>query len=240
TVVFAVGDRVDERFGLPYKDGLYVTAPEAAQDAGAAYQVWDPQTLQPITGIYVVGWARRASDGVVGRARLDAETRIKRARRGLASIPKRSSAEAEHVISAVLDELARGGTAFVTYPEVLRIEEAERRRATEAGVEEHKFKSDEERLALLRRQLTARRRPNSSSAAAPIPYAAARSSGSLPARHGQKTAPLGKGECISPKSVATAQPPNTAAARPSRPSMIETSAHPQRRPVTTKPLPSAS
>ncbi|HMB35230.1 MAG TPA: FAD-dependent oxidoreductase [Methylomirabilota bacterium] len=151
TVVFAVGDRVDERFGLPYKDGLYVTAPEAAQDAGAAYQVWDPETQQPITGIYVVGWARRASDGVVGRARLDAETGIKRVLAGLASIPKRSSADAEQVISAVLDELARSGTAFVTYPEVLRIEEAERRRAIEAGIEEHKFKSDEEMLALLRR-----------------------------------------------------------------------------------------
>jgi len=151
TVVFAVGDRVEERFGLPYKDGLYVTAPEAAQDAGAAYQVWDPQTQQPITGVYVVGWARRASDGVVGRARLDAETGIKRVLAGLASTPKHSSAEAERVISALLDKLARDGTAFVTYPEVLRIEEEERRHATEAGVEEHKFKSDQDMLAHLGR-----------------------------------------------------------------------------------------
>src|SRR5262249_23620393 len=155
-------------------------------------------------------------------ARLDAETGIKRVLAGLASAPKRSRAEAERVISALLDKLARGRTVFVTYPEVLRIEEAERRRATEAGGEEHKVKSDEEMLALLGRYPTARPRASRSSAAAPIPYAAARSSGSLcPARHGQKTAPLGKGECISPKRVATAQPPNTAAARPSRPSMIE-------------------
>jgi ferredoxin/flavodoxin---NADP+ reductase len=151
TVVFAVGDRVDERFGLPYKDGLYVTAPEAGQDAGAAYQVWEPQTQQPIAGVYVVGWARRASEGVVGRARLDAETGIKRVLAGLASTPKRSGAEAERVVRAVLDKLTQGGTTFVTYPEVLRIEEAERRRATEAGVEENKFKSDAEMLALLGR-----------------------------------------------------------------------------------------
>jgi NADPH-dependent glutamate synthase beta subunit-like oxidoreductase len=44
TVVFAVGDRVDERFGLPYKDGLYVTAPNAQEDPGAAYEVWDPES----------------------------------------------------------------------------------------------------------------------------------------------------------------------------------------------------
>ncbi len=74
TVVFAVGDRVDPRFGLPYKDGLYVTTPNAEQDPGAAYEVWDPESKRPLTGVFVVGWSRRASDGVVGRARLDAET----------------------------------------------------------------------------------------------------------------------------------------------------------------------
>src|SRR6266403_1156412 len=41
TVVFAVGDRVDERFGLPYREGLYVTAPAPERDPSAAYQVWD-------------------------------------------------------------------------------------------------------------------------------------------------------------------------------------------------------
>ena len=44
TVVFAVGDRVDERFGLPYKDGLYVTTPNAERDPGAAYVVSGSQT----------------------------------------------------------------------------------------------------------------------------------------------------------------------------------------------------
>ena len=151
TVVFAVGDRVDERFGLPYRDGLYVTMPDVSQDAGAAYQVWDPETQQPIAGVYVVGWARRASDGVVGRARLDAETGIKRVLAGIASVPKRSIVEAERVVAATLDKLSERGTAYVTYPEVLRIEEAERARATQAGVEEHKFTSDAEMLALLGR-----------------------------------------------------------------------------------------
>src|SRR6266545_940434 len=46
TVVFAVGDRVDESAGLPYKDGLYVTAPGG--EPSAAYQVWDPATQRPL------------------------------------------------------------------------------------------------------------------------------------------------------------------------------------------------
>jgi ferredoxin--NADP+ reductase len=151
TVVFAVGDRVDERFGLPYKDGLYVTSPEAGQDPGAAYQVWDPDTGQPLAGVFVVGWARRASDGVVGRARLDAETGIKRVVAWLASRPKRPAAEAERVLAAGIAALEKTAVPYVTYQDVLRIEEEERARAAQAGVEEHKFKSDAEMLALLRR-----------------------------------------------------------------------------------------
>src|SRR5499426_543683 len=149
TVVFAVGDRVDERFGLPYKDGLYVTAPEAAQDAGAAYQVWDPQTQQPITGVYVVGWARRASDGVVGRARLDAETGIKHVLADLAARPRRARAEADALVARVTDALRGRGARPVTYGEVTAIETQERARAAAAGVEELKFASDREMLALI-------------------------------------------------------------------------------------------
>jgi ferredoxin--NADP+ reductase len=151
TVVFAVGDRVDERFGLPYKDGLYVTVPDVSQDPGGAYQVWDPRTGQAVAGVFVVGWARRASDGVVGRARLDAETGTKRVLAWLASRPRRTPAEAEGVVAAAVETLRRAGVDLVTYQDVLRIEEAERARATAKGVEEHKFKSDAEMLALLGR-----------------------------------------------------------------------------------------
>jgi ferredoxin/flavodoxin---NADP+ reductase len=150
TVVFAVGDRVDEQFGLPYKDGLYLTAPDTEQDPGAAYEVWDPETKRPWPGVFVVGWSRRASDGVVGRAKLDAETGVKRVLAWLATRPKRSAAEAERVIAGVIAALEKAGAPFVTYQDVLRIEAEERARAEQAGVEELKFKSDEEMLDVLR------------------------------------------------------------------------------------------
>lgn len=151
TVVFAVGDRVDERFGLPYKEGLYVTAPGAEQDPAAAYQVWDPEQGQPLAGIFVVGWARRASDGVVGRAKLDAETGIKHVVAWLQARPKRPAAEAQRVLDAVSAVLRKAGASPVTYADVQRIEAEERARAGLARVEELKFKSDDEMLALLRR-----------------------------------------------------------------------------------------
>ena len=151
TVVFAVGDRVDERFGLPYRDGLYVTAPTAEQDPGAAYEVWDHEGKQPLPGTFVVGWSRRASDGVVGRARLDAETGVKRVVASLASKPKRPVADAEALIAEVVESLRNAKGQPVTYDDVRRIEEEERSRAAQAGVEELKFKSDAEMLALIRR-----------------------------------------------------------------------------------------
>jgi len=149
TVVFAVGDRVDEGVGLPYREGLYVTAPGAEQDPAAAYQVWDPTHGQPLADVFVVGWARRASDGVVGRARLDAETGIKHIVKILSSRPTRSPSSAERPVTAIMDELRKASARPVTYDEVLRIEAAERERARREGVEESKFASDDEMLALL-------------------------------------------------------------------------------------------
>ena len=148
TVVFAVGDRVDEHAGLPYKDGLYLTAP--GDDPAAAYQVLDPAAGKAQPGVYVVGWARRASEGVVGRARLDAETGIKHILPYLAEQPKRSRADAERAIEALTRTLAARGAEVVDYPAVQRLEAAEKAQATADKVEEFKFRSDREMLDLLR------------------------------------------------------------------------------------------
>ncbi|HKZ09024.1 MAG TPA: FAD-dependent oxidoreductase [Methylomirabilota bacterium] len=146
TVVFAVGDRVDPAVGLPYRDGLYVTRP----GPDPVYQVWDPATRQDLPGVYVVGWARRASDGVVGRARLDAETGVKQVLAEVATRPPRPAAEAERVIAGLVDTLKARGAAVVPYADVVRIETAERERAAKAGVEEDKFSANRDMLALLR------------------------------------------------------------------------------------------
>lgn len=148
TVVFAVGDRVDEHAGLPYKDGLYLTVP--GEDPASAYQVLDPAAGKAQPGVYVVGWARRASEGVVGRARLDAETGIKHVAAFLAARPKRPLAEAERAIDTLRRTLAGRGVAVVDYPAVLRLEAAERARAAALKIEEFKFASDREMLDLLR------------------------------------------------------------------------------------------
>jgi len=148
TVVFAVGDRVDENAGLPYRDGLYLTVP--GDDPAGAYQVLDETAGKARAGVYVVGWARKASDGVVGRARLDAETGIRHVAAFLAERPKRPLAEAERGVDGLRRALAERGTAVVDYPAVQRLEAVERARATADRVEEFKFSSDREMLDQLR------------------------------------------------------------------------------------------
>jgi ferredoxin/flavodoxin---NADP+ reductase len=149
TVVFAVGDRVDEHSGLPYRDGLYLTAP--GDDPAAAYQVLDPAAGRAQPGAFVVGWARRASDGVVGRARLDAETGIKHVVAYLADRPRRARADAERVVDTLRRTLVERGSVVVDYAAVQRLESAEKARAAADKVEEFKFASDREMLEAIGR-----------------------------------------------------------------------------------------
>jgi ferredoxin--NADP+ reductase len=151
SVVFAVGDRVDETVGLPYRDGLYVTSPLDQKNPGAAYEVWDPERQQPVPLTFVVGWARRASDGVVGRARLDAETGVKHVLSRLAARPPRSQAEADHLIECVIELVRSRGGKPVSYDDVQVIEAHERARAASSHAPEFKFGTDREMLHLLRR-----------------------------------------------------------------------------------------
>lgn len=149
SVVFAVGDRVDEALGLPYADGLYLTQPVSEGDPAAAYRVWDQGAGRVLDGVFVVGWARRASDGVVGRARLDAETGVKHVLSYLADRPGHSLEESERLTSLLRDRMRAGGARVVTYAEVRRIEAEESARAQAAGLPEFKFASNVEMLAVL-------------------------------------------------------------------------------------------
>lgn len=75
SVVFAVGDRVDEAVGLPYKNGVFVTNPvKTGNDPDdALFQAYDEASGRVMDGVFLVGWARKASEGLVGVAKRDGE-----------------------------------------------------------------------------------------------------------------------------------------------------------------------
>jgi ferredoxin--NADP+ reductase len=75
SVVFAVGDRVDDTVGLPYKNGVYVTNPtKTGNDPDdSLFQAYDEKSGQVVDGVFLAGWARKASEGLVGIAKRDGD-----------------------------------------------------------------------------------------------------------------------------------------------------------------------
>jgi ferredoxin--NADP+ reductase len=74
-VVFAVGDKVDETVGLPYKSGMFVTNPTKTSNDpdDSLFQAYDEATGKILDGVFLAGWARKASEGLVGIAKRDGD-----------------------------------------------------------------------------------------------------------------------------------------------------------------------
>ncbi|GKS65541.1 hypothetical protein YTPLAS72_28450 [Nitrospira sp.] len=74
-VVFAVGDKVDETVGLPYKNGIFITNPNKTGNDpdDALFQAYDETSGKVIDGVFLAGWARKASEGLVGVAKRDGD-----------------------------------------------------------------------------------------------------------------------------------------------------------------------
>ena len=65
TVIFAIGDRVDEAFGLPLSSNAF------AKNPAPRYPVDGISYESPFEDTFVGGWSRKASSGLVGYARKD-------------------------------------------------------------------------------------------------------------------------------------------------------------------------
>jgi ferredoxin--NADP+ reductase len=99
-VVFAVGDKVDETVGLPYKGGVYVTNPNKTGNDpdDALFQAYDESSGKVLEGVFLAGWARKASEGLVGVAKRDGDWCAEVVLRYLSTKPAGNS-------KAVLDKL---------------------------------------------------------------------------------------------------------------------------------------
>ncbi|HSM25334.1 MAG TPA: FAD-dependent oxidoreductase [Anaerolineaceae bacterium] len=72
TIIFAIGDTVDPEFGLPFDRNEFVKNPKPRFPInGISFESFDPISLKIIEDVFLAGWARKASDGLVGNARKD-------------------------------------------------------------------------------------------------------------------------------------------------------------------------
>jgi ferredoxin--NADP+ reductase len=150
-VIYAIGDQVDASLGLPFSRGAFVTNP--AQLPGdpnpAHYQPYDPATQQVLEGIYVIGWSRNASVGLVGVAKQDAERGMKVINEYLASKQGFEPEAIEQKVQAVVDRLEKNKVSYVTKDDVAALEAVEKAEAKKRNTWEHKYSSDEEMLQII-------------------------------------------------------------------------------------------
>jgi len=153
SVVFAIGDRVDETLGLPCTGIEYIRNPNPdPENAGdEAYQVYDPETEKVCEGLFVIGWSRQASDGVVGKAKQDGERGMAVVNRFLQKVTSGSAKGWETRLANFRQMLSERGVRTIDYTDVQKLESVERDESEKRGVEFFKYKTDEDMLAAIDR-----------------------------------------------------------------------------------------
>jgi ferredoxin--NADP+ reductase len=148
TVIFCIGDRVDEKFGLPVKWNAFVKNPDPHYPIDSvSYEAFDPDSGQPVEGVFVAGWAREASSGLVGVARKDGELGAQALLKYLSA--KDPIADPTPILEELESSLARSGKRVVSKADVQRLSEIEKAQAERLGLEDYKMKTNDEMLAVI-------------------------------------------------------------------------------------------
>ena len=135
TVIFAIGDKVDESFGLPTEWNEFVKNKEPHFPIdGLSFE-------STVEGVFVGGWSRKASEGLVGIARKDGTSAAKSVW-GYLQTKQPANANLE-VVAAKIKGLNK---PIVTKEDIKRLEAVEAEEAKKRGLEEFKFASNAEIL----------------------------------------------------------------------------------------------
>ncbi len=146
TVIFSIGDRVDPNFGLPLQWNAYATNPEPRFPVdGISYEVYDPEKQQPIEGVFVAGWARNPSEGLVGIARKDGERAAQAVWQYLQTLEP-TMFDLDGLLTTIQ---AKVDHPVVTWEQVQKLEAIEKAEAEKRGLPEFKFDSNEDMLRVL-------------------------------------------------------------------------------------------
>jgi ferredoxin--NADP+ reductase len=148
TVIFCIGDKVEDGFGLPVRWNAFVKHAEPRFPVdGLSYEAYDPDMGRPVERVFVAGWSREASSGLVGVARKDGENGAQAVLAYLADLPELK--DPQSVLDNLNDHLERQGKPLVRKEHLWQLEEAERVEAARRGVETFKFGDNAEMFAAM-------------------------------------------------------------------------------------------
>ena len=148
TVVFCIGDKVDEAFGLPVRKNAYVKHPDPLYPVEAlSFEAYDPDLNRPIDRVFVAGWSREASSGLVGVARKDGENGAKAILEYLRSAPRLM--DPGSVIDELNVRLKSLNKPVIQKSDLKKLTEVEAKIAEKSGLPAFKFGSNDEMLAAM-------------------------------------------------------------------------------------------
>ena len=147
TVVFCIGDRVDSTFGLPLdKWGNFAKNPKPLYpEEETSYEAYDPETEKPLTGLFVAGWAREASTGLVGVARKDGTN----AAHAVLAYLDGTEAKGQDALSTLTSRSQGLKNPVIDKRDLLKLESEETAKAAELKLPEFKFDSNADMLAAI-------------------------------------------------------------------------------------------
>ena len=136
TVIFAIGDKVDESFGLPVEWNEFVKNPKPRFPIdGKSYE-------SPFEDVFVGGWSRQASSGLVGVARKDGTNASKVVWQYL----QQTKQPIEPKVEAVAAKLKGLGKPIVLKEDIKKLEAVETAETQKRGVEEFKYDNNDDML----------------------------------------------------------------------------------------------
>jgi ferredoxin--NADP+ reductase len=147
TVIFCIGDKVDDSLGLPVKWNEFVKNPQPRYPLdGVSFEAFDPDAAKPIEGVFVAGWSREASSGLVGVARKDGENGARALQQYLLT---QATADSAAIFDQLEQHLKQTGRRVVTKEDITRLDAVEQAETKRLGIEEYKMKTNQEMLAAL-------------------------------------------------------------------------------------------
>jgi len=151
TVIFAVGDQVDQNLGLPTRNGNFATNPHPTQNEpdDAIFQVYDEGSGKVLEGFFTVGWARKASAGLVGIAKRDGDRCSEVVRRYLATKSQLDASTLQDKVKKLHFLLETRQPEVVNKTDLEILYQLECEEVKLRGLEEFKFSTNEEMIAAI-------------------------------------------------------------------------------------------
>lgn len=146
TVIFAIGDAVDPGFGLPVdRNEFVINAQPRFPVDGVSFECFDTINSKVIEDVFLAGWARKASNGLVGTARKDGVHVAQAVMEYLKTIPPKSKNNANEIEKIIKNS----DVHIIDKNDLQSLKDEEERIALARNIPSFKFSTNAEMLSVI-------------------------------------------------------------------------------------------